>query len=1156
MSPDNFTDRLKTILDRVEVGAHTEADILELRRALAAQKITIAEGDGAVSIGGDANRSVIITGSNNFVYVLNNTPFELIGYIPRPALNGEIELERLGVEFVSQLRIAAHFQDDQNRQRPVYLDGGLYVHRSEAEKQVLDETRIFLESESPQGKWISIVGSAGRGKSSSLWFLFQHLKSDPRAIVIPIQAQFLIDQADREIKEIVQRVTAGNTSRRSIVLIDTLDILVGVNDRALSQTLNALRSLGCLLISASRRQEAEQLYSLVNRDCPVELHRYTDEEFTTITRLYVDEAYPGWGNEQKKQQLNKVTGLLEQRRDARELDLEPLILRMIFEVYAPNDIPQDINTQKVYERFWEERVLRDRHRSALQQFARDQICRLLARLIVFGGETGHSDTLSLSKLRSAWPEGEFSLDTLEGLVSSGVLQWAIGKQAVRFFHQTFFEYAAAYDIRCADSHAEKDGKIASLLAYVSANDLFHAPVLKQIAIQDYYHEQVVWQRIIVRLRETGNLLAARLLIEIIGKIEETEFCLGVCDEWIRADERIFGAVVVETVRHYPKKRIRLALQILKPFLRTEQQTSIFTLCQDSFAILDPEAVLQFLRGHLDVARKGDKEVRTFYKDALCATFRYGAWDALDDLAALFRSLEMGQQAGLLENLSEAVTAENSEQIVSFLSGKMYALLADSNHLSKVWKAFSQLFLKAHELSPQIAEKHLRSILDQKKWRQDRRQAQFIGSLIGHLLVDEAMIRQSLSDLQSDDHTDRLVAAEILYEASPQFTDLILDHVLAINVAPGKEKDLLPSLFRVVAGRRHAEQAKVIRFLERWGCPQGVGDPLREIIANLANNAPTLSKEWLLGKLAGGERNYLVFFAHLVQTNVQLFTEKELSEVHRIALNSTSESLRLFSGVIGCFAEVDEGLTERIFFGIFRQKNVDLHQAAIGSLNFCLKLHPALVLRQAEAIFDLAARSGRVAYLQQLFSVLKQFPQESGADLLNCLSRFSEKPFFNNIQSDAVLTELAAALKVAIGQNPRLALHISKQLPPEIASVAKAQASIYMNIAQKCDDLAILTEALAGFGEILQVKDLYGSKIRNALGNALPLLDHKLGGRNVVELILAVCQKVGHERSLEDLMRAAIRVPSLTEADISTMLKLDLPESARGILLQKRKASVV
>jgi hypothetical protein len=224
----------------------------------------------------------------------------------------------------------------------------------------------------------------------------------------------------------------------------------------------------------------------------------------------------------------------------------------------------------------------------------------------------------------------------------------------------------------------------------------------------------------------------------------------------------------------------------------------------------------------------------------------------------------------------------------------------------------------------------------------------------------------------------------------------------------------------------------------------------------------------------------------------------------------------------------------------------------GSLNFCLKSHPALVLKQADAIFDLAVQSGRVAYLQQLFSVLKQFPQERGGELLSCLSQFAEKPFFKNIQSDAALTELAATLKVAAGQNPRLALHISKQLPPQIASVAKAQASIYMNIAHKCDDLAILNEILAEFAEILQVKDLYGSKIRNALGNALPLLDHKLGGRKVAEMILSVCQKVGHERSLEDLMRAAIRVPNMTGADISALLKLNIPEPARGILLRTRK----
>src|SRR5205085_8568959 len=99
----------------------------------------------------------------------------------------------------------------------------------------------------------------------------------------------------------------------------------------------------------------------------------------------------------KEQQFGKVANLLEQRRNANELDFEPLILRMIFEVYAPHDIPQDINTQKVYQRFWEERILRDRRQSPAQQLTRDRLCRLFARSIMFTEENRHSDVFTIGQ---------------------------------------------------------------------------------------------------------------------------------------------------------------------------------------------------------------------------------------------------------------------------------------------------------------------------------------------------------------------------------------------------------------------------------------------------------------------------------------------------------------------------------------------------------------------------------------------------------------------------------------------------------------------------------------------------------------------------------------------------------------------------------------
>ena len=1166
MSSDDLKVQITDSLDRIRGGTHSEADLDQLRRALVSGSITVTDGDRSVAVSGDVAQSVIVAGDGNVVsnvfYILEGNSAEVVRrLLPSPGRADEVRaaLEGAGKEFVAQLNVAAHFRDEHDNQYAIYLDDDLYVHRTATEEQILNEVQRFIDRDQVRGKWISVVGSAGRGKSSLLWFLYQRLTAEDCAVVVPFQAQLLGHHAGLEIRESVRRVLSGIPSgRRVVVLIDTLDLLVGINDRELSQTLNGLRAVGCLLITASRQQEAEQLYSLLNRDRQVELPRYNDEEFHTITKRYIDKAYPTWGAAQREHQFGKITNLLEQRRNARELDFEPLILRMIFEAYAPDDIPQDINTQKVYRRFWEERVLRDRHQPVDQQSLREQTCRLLARLVAFGDEPGHSDTLPVSKLRAAWSRecgSEFPPTMLHNLVSSGVLQWATGRQAVRFFHQTFLEYTVAYDIRCEESPAERERRIELLLKDVADNELFRAPALKQFAIQDYWDEQRVWRQIVRRLRAIGNPLSAQLLLEIVGKIDETDFCCSVCEDWIGADGRTFGAVIGETVRHYPQKRIPLALRLLRHFLDTDQQLSIYALCRDSFAIPVPMAVLEFLQRHLDTARKGNRDVRTFYKDALCAAFQHGADGALDVLADLFVSLEPGQQEGMMANIAAAVTAESAVQVACFLGEKIYPLLSDSERYSKVWKGFTELFLKVHELSPTVAADRLRVILDLGKWRQKSRQAQFIGRLIGRMLADEAMVRRALTDLFSPDHIERLAAAELLYEAPDQYSVLILDQVFAVESLPTSRKDFLPPLFRVVSGRRDAPPEKVISFLERWGCSTGVGDPLREILGNLAAEAPTLSKQWLLGKLSVGERNHFVFFRYLAQARPEVFTPDELAEVFCTAAATSNENLRLFAAVIGCFAAVDEQLTESFFHDIFRRRDSHCHQSAIASLQFCLASYPTLVLRQIEVVFALAAKTGRLAYLQQLFIFVKHFPQQHGNALLLCLDRLSQDPFFASIRDDALLIEFVVTVKVVVGENPRLALDISRRLPSDIGSVAKAQAALYMNICHKCDDDEILAEVLNCFADLLQIEGLYGSHIRNAIGNALPLLDRKLGGRKVVEKVLSICQRIGHQRSLEDLMRAAVRVPSLTDADISALLNLNLPESACGVLVQKRKSWV-
>jgi hypothetical protein len=258
-------------------------------------------------------------------------------------------LTALASKFVSQLRIAGYVEDEEHVRHAVYLDEGLYVHRQRVEAAIIEFVTSATAGDREAGRWLSIVGDAGHGKSSLLWYLFTELSASARFIVVPFMAQVEND-FDALVETVAKLQPHADTPRHLIVLIDTLDIVVGVDEQALAAMLNSLKALGALVITTSRKQEAEKLGRFVASNSQVELRRYNDAEAQEAIRNQIRIFYHRQTEAEQQRQFDQVWGLLEQQRDVRELDLEPLILRMLFEAYAPAEIPRDVNTQQVYRR--------------------------------------------------------------------------------------------------------------------------------------------------------------------------------------------------------------------------------------------------------------------------------------------------------------------------------------------------------------------------------------------------------------------------------------------------------------------------------------------------------------------------------------------------------------------------------------------------------------------------------------------------------------------------------------------------------------------------------------------------------------------------------------------------------------------------------------
>jgi hypothetical protein len=428
---------------------------------------------------------------------------------------------------------------------------------------------------------------------------------------------------------------------------------------------------------------------------------------------------------------------------------------MLFEVYAPNDIPRDVNTQQIYRHYWQKVVLFDRVvKNADERMERERLCRYIARRVAFG-ET-HSDKLLISSLMTN-PSSEIHspFQTMEGLASSGVLQWVEGRSSVRFFHQTFLEFTAAYDLLSSDRDS-LHGYLNQLFDDVASFNFFRAPILKRLTIQAFDSDQELHLQLMRGLRQVNNELAAQLALEIIGKIPTSERSHQLIRQWIEEEPQTLRGVICETVRHYPKSKTELALDFLQPYISSNKETSIYSICTETFSRGEPEIVHRFLHRQLSHVIEANDDTKTYFKNALCAVAKYGAADAVNDLLELLPNVKAGQQSAILDRIAEGLSAEtapHAERVVR----KVIDLLPQipGKHRNEVWASLCRLIGEMNRVSPTTAQTIAKWLVGSKIWRRDIGTAMFVGRLVGQIIADVPMVERAIDELRSNDHFARM-----------------------------------------------------------------------------------------------------------------------------------------------------------------------------------------------------------------------------------------------------------------------------------------------------------------------------------------------------------------------------------------------------------------
>jgi hypothetical protein len=149
---------------------------------------------------------------------------------------------------------------------------------------------------------------------------------------------------------------------------------------------------------------------------------------------------------------------------------------MLFTIYAPAKIPQDINVFKLYQEYWHFRIEQDYRAGSPISSVKSADLRDVAAVVALGMLAEGTPEIDVQRLSRSVDELGHSGSGIDELTSRGVLHHSeIG--TIAFFHQTFFEHSAARGLL---SYLGIEGLSALNQRLLSKDyDLFVSPVYEQ-----------------------------------------------------------------------------------------------------------------------------------------------------------------------------------------------------------------------------------------------------------------------------------------------------------------------------------------------------------------------------------------------------------------------------------------------------------------------------------------------------------------------------------------------------------------------------------------------------------------------------------------------------------------------------------------------------
>ncbi|MEP7342613.1 MAG: NACHT domain-containing protein [Acidobacteriota bacterium] len=370
----------------------------------------------------------------------------------------------------------------------VVLGPELYVER-DIEQEICD--RLEKSGRRGQSASVLVTGDAGHGKTSLLWRLHHTYGAHQALEGAGNWEPWFIKSTLLVMTPRAGEATGGlylddllaaarlvlAEGRKPLVLLDTVDALLHGEEAERERVVEALLTLleeGCSLIAACRPQEAVLLGPL--RRGSLRLDEYRGRELTEAIDKHVAHFYAYADLHTREEHRAHINSVVARGLPLREVCVNPLTLRMLFVLYAPDAVPAEVNVFDLYDKFWRDRVVTDRRAGSPLPPSGAANLEKAAALVALVMLAEGQPELPAQRVRDGVTNFGGDAAEIEQLISRGVLHGQ-GGATLHFFHQTFFEHSAA---RAILDHFGGGGLTMLQRRLASRpHDMFLSPVYEQ-----------------------------------------------------------------------------------------------------------------------------------------------------------------------------------------------------------------------------------------------------------------------------------------------------------------------------------------------------------------------------------------------------------------------------------------------------------------------------------------------------------------------------------------------------------------------------------------------------------------------------------------------------------------------------------------------------